>query len=137
MLGAAARRSVAVLPLRGSCVGPPTVCQFPEGVEAVLKIRAQPEGIEGLILDGERDAALWGEDSAGEQPTIGRLRAIISLDHPGAVALLGDQFAEGLKEVPIEPEDPVNRAGLFVGRAGAVAIIADEPADDGPVFCSA
>src|SRR5215471_3588233 len=83
LLAAPARGCVAVSPSRSSCVGPPPVCEFPERVEADLKIRAQLAGIEPVILGGERGGALWGEDSARQQTGVGRLRAIVPLDHPG------------------------------------------------------
>src|SRR5579883_2238795 len=88
LLAAAARGCVAVLPSPGSWVGSPPVCEFPECVEAGLQIRPQPEGVEPLILGGERGGAFWGEDAARHQPTVGCLRAIVPFDHPRAMAFL-------------------------------------------------
>jgi hypothetical protein len=63
-----------------------------------LKIRAHPEGVEPLILGGERGTALWGENSACQHAAVGRLRTIKSLDYAGTVALLGEQLADGRKK---------------------------------------
>src|SRR5579864_598427 len=101
--GVAARPCVAVSPSRGSWGGPPAVREGPEVIEASLKIRTQPEWVELLILSGERGAACWAEDAAGEHPAVGRLRAIVACDYAGAVAFFGHQFAEGLKEVHVQP----------------------------------
>ena len=86
-----------------------------------------------MILCDERVAAWWGEDPAGEQPAVGRLRAIVPLAHAGAVALFGDQFADGLKKVHVEPQDLVHGLERQEGCTGAVAMVPDVAAEDGAI----
>src|SRR5579884_1238504 len=126
---AAARGCVVVSPAPSSWAGPPPVGEFPEGVEAGLELRAQPEWVKRLILGGERGTPFWGEDAAGQQPPVGGLGAIIAFDHPGAVALFGHEFPDGLKEVHVEAQQLVDRLQCGERGAGAVAVVADVPAE--------
>ena len=50
------------------------------------------------------------------------------------MALFRDQFADGLKEVHIGTQELMHGGERQEGRPGAVAIIADEAAEHGPIL---
>jgi len=77
-LAAAACVRVVVWPARYSWVTPLLlVCEFPERLEACLEVGTQLARGELMILGGERVAARWGEDPAGEQAPVGCLRKTV------------------------------------------------------------
>jgi len=111
-----------------------TVGELPQAPERFIDLSAEGQGVEGAVQRLERGALVGRQDAGRQQALMGCLGAIVAFRDPGAVADLGGQLAEGLEEVPVEAQDTVEGVEVREGRAGRVAIVANEAAYDRPVL---
>src|SRR5262249_54009598 len=86
--------------------------------------------MQGLKLLVEDLTLLGREDSGGEEPLVGGLGRVVVLADLAAAALLAAELADGAKEVVLEAEQAIEAVQGLLGRPGAVAVVADEPAHE-------
>src|SRR5262249_14014360 len=94
----------------------------------------QLEGVEGPVEGGQGLLRTRSEGRAGTEALIGRLGPIVDSVDASALASLVPQALDGLEEVGVQAHEAIDAAKLGVGGASGVAIVADQGADDGPVF---
>src|SRR5262249_57636361 len=94
----------------------------------------QLEGVEGPVEGGQGLLRTRSESLAGTEALIGRLGPIVDPVDASALAGLVKQALDGLEEVGVQAHEAIDAAQLGVGGSGGVAIVADQGADDGPVF---
>src|SRR5215831_8536562 len=119
-----------MLPTGGLLGGAARIGEFPEDVQRLLDLAGKGDRIECLELRRERGALGGREDAGGEDALIRRLGRIVAFAEPAADAALAHELADGAEEVVLQPEQPVEPLEHRPGGPGAVAIVADEPADE-------
>src|SRR5512144_1467473 len=90
--------------------------------------------MEALIERLEVCAGRRGEYAGAAQALVGRLGPIVDPLHAGPVPVLGHELLDRLKEVDVEPREPIDAPELCIGRLRGEAIIADELPHDGAVL---
>src|SRR5215510_14082316 len=108
--------------------------QRPQALEGSVQFTTELEGVETLIERFEVGAHRVGEDAGGAEALIGGLGAIVDAVDPGAVAALGQELFDRLKEIDVQAGQLIDAGELRVGGVRGEAIVADELADDGAVL---
>ena len=96
----------------------------------MVDVAGERNGVQGLTLLRERLLLDRGEHLGGEHALIGRLRRVIALDDLAADAPLAEELANGAEEVVLQAEQAVQALQDGEGGAGAIAVVADEAADE-------
>ncbi len=99
----------------------------------LIDLLAQGERVQGVVLLGEA-VRHSGQDLSGEQPLVGGLSTVEGPVEAGAVPDLADELQTGLEEVGVQAQALVDGIKGGDRRRGFVPVVADEAADDRPVF---
>src|SRR5262245_33322745 len=118
-----------VLPTSGLPGGATRLGELTEDVQGVRDLTGDGDRIERRELGVERGALSGGEDPRGEDPLVRSPWGVVAFVDTAADPALAQEFADGAEEVVVEAQQGVEALQGGPRRAGAVAVIADEAAD--------
>src|SRR5215472_15481130 len=118
-----------VLPTSGLPGGATRLGERPEHVQGLRDLTGEGDRIERGELGVERVALSGGEDPRGENPLVRSPWGVVAFVDTAADPALAQEFADGAEEVVVEAKQGVEALQGGPRRAGAVAVIADEAAD--------
>src|SRR5215470_4299745 len=118
-----------VLPT-GFLRGATRLSELPEDLQGLRDLASEGDGIEGRKLGVECGALSGREDPSGEDPLVRGLWGVVALVDTTAEPSLAQEFADRAEEIVVEAEQDVEALQGGPRRAGAIAVIADEAADE-------
>jgi len=107
-----------------------SIGELPQHVERQLNVAGEGNGIEHVKLVLQSAALLGGEHPGGQDPLVRREGGVIVLADVAADPLFAQELADGAEEVVRQAEQAVEALQDSLGRAGAIAVVAHEAADD-------
>src|SRR5215475_1602941 len=118
-----------VLPTNGLPGCATRLGELPEHVQGLRDLTGEGDRIERRELSVERGALSGGEDPRGEDSLVRSPWGVVAFVDTAADPALAQEFADGAEEVVVEAKQGVEALQGGPRRAGAVAVIADEAAD--------
>src|SRR5258708_6803691 len=115
-----------VLPTGGLLARAASIRQLPEGVQGLVDVPGQGDGIESDPWGGQRLLPVRGECRGGQDPLVGRLGGVILFVDPAPDPMFVEQLADGPEEIVLQAEQIVEALQHGAGGASAVAVVADQ-----------